>query len=132
MLIHDLEYLIFSIEYGSFNKAAKRLNVSPQAIWARMASLEKELGSPLLERLSSGVSPTAFGKIVYKDAQNILQIFEHWHKLGHTTSHSKIKSISLGASSSLMFSIMPVLLPLSKQRILIIEEQLCRPYSLQA
>ena len=50
MQLHYLEYFVQAVECRSLNRAARKLDVSPQALCAGVSALEKSLGYPLLER----------------------------------------------------------------------------------
>jgi DNA-binding transcriptional LysR family regulator len=60
--ILDLRAFLAVIETGGFNKAAEALNLSQPALSRRIKSLEQALGSPLLERTTRRVAPTAVGR----------------------------------------------------------------------
>lgn len=115
MLINDLEYFVRTAESGSFNRAARRLGVSPQAIWARVAAMEKELGSPLLERGPSGVALTAFGRQVCDDARQVLEMHSRWREMGHGRTEAAAP-VRLGAATSLTFSVVPSLIAAVKEK----------------
>jgi DNA-binding transcriptional LysR family regulator len=66
-----LIYYTAVVEQGSLRKAAKLLNVSQPALSTSMSRLESELGLKLIERGSSGVSPTAFGDMLYSHSRMI-------------------------------------------------------------
>lgn len=69
MKLHALRALIAAIDTGSLRGAAKKLEVSQPAITKMVRELETELGAPLLARSTTGVVPTAQGKILYARAQ---------------------------------------------------------------
>lgn len=54
---------------GNFTRAADQLHVSQPAISRRIELLERELGAPLFERLSSGIRLTEAGKAFLPFAQ---------------------------------------------------------------
>jgi DNA-binding transcriptional LysR family regulator len=68
MKLNALRALIQAIDTGSLRSAAKKLGVSQPALTKMVRELEAELGSPLLERSTTGVIPTAQGKILYARA----------------------------------------------------------------
>lgn len=73
MDIRQLEYFIQAAEAGSFSAAAKKMYVTQQAISAAVSSLEHELGLPLFDRHSSGVSLTDFGLHALDAAERIIK-----------------------------------------------------------
>lgn len=70
MKLSALHSLIAAVEEGSLRGAARRLNLSQPALSKTIRELEKELAAPLLERSSTGVVPTAQGKVLYEHARN--------------------------------------------------------------
>lgn len=78
MNLQKYQAFITTIEYGSFTKAAERLDYSQSAISRMINDLEKEWGVILLERSRSGVRLTSDGlalfpyvKRVYAEYQNL-------------------------------------------------------------
>lgn len=64
-----LDAFVAVAEEGSFNKAAKKLYVSPTAVMKKMNALEDHLALKLIERTSSGIRLTPSGELIYKDAK---------------------------------------------------------------
>jgi DNA-binding transcriptional LysR family regulator len=58
----DLRAFLAVLDTGSFNKAADMLNLSQSALSRRIKALEETIGSPLLERTTRRVAPTAVGR----------------------------------------------------------------------
>lgn len=69
-----IQYRYFNevIKTGSIRKAATKLDVTPSSISRHIQQLEHEMGMPLLERHSKGVTPTPAGIICADYTQNIL------------------------------------------------------------
>jgi DNA-binding transcriptional LysR family regulator len=67
-----LECLVAILEQGSLTKAAAVLHMSQPALSHQIAALEKELGTPVIERLPRGVRPTAAGLAVAAEARTAL------------------------------------------------------------
>lgn len=76
MNIDQLEVLLAVAEQGSFSEAALSLNISQSAVSRAIASLEDELGVPLLLRGRFGARPTLVGERVMFHAQKILELRE--------------------------------------------------------
>lgn len=59
-----LAYLVFKtvVEQGSYQAAAKLLNLTPSAVSHKISAMEKHLGSRLLIRSKAGVSLTSYGE----------------------------------------------------------------------
>lgn len=107
MQFRHLEYFVHAVECKSLNRAARRLDVSPQTLCAGVASLERELGYPLLKRSPSGVSPTPSGEIVYSDAVQVGDMMRRWHALSRSRGDRDTVMVKLGASTTLMRWLVP-------------------------
>jgi DNA-binding transcriptional LysR family regulator len=55
----DLEVFCKVVELESFSKAAEAVSLVQASVSERIASLEKKIGMPLLDRLGRKVIPTA-------------------------------------------------------------------------
>jgi DNA-binding transcriptional LysR family regulator len=58
----DLRAFLAVLDSGSFHRAAEQLNMSQPALSRRIKQLELVLGTPLLERTTRRVAPTAAGR----------------------------------------------------------------------
>ncbi len=67
-----LNCLVHVVDYGSINRAAEVLFLSPQGVSHSIHQLEKELGTPLFYREKTGLRLTCAGEIVYEEAGSIL------------------------------------------------------------
>ena len=74
MLLHSriLKYLSMVEQCGSIRQAAKFLHISSTSVNRKIIELENELGTKLFDRTSSGVSPTAAGKILLSHVSKTL------------------------------------------------------------
>ena len=72
------KYLAFfkTVEYGSFTKAAERLNYSQSGISRQISDLEKEWNIALLERSRSGVRLTSDGLALLPYAKRVCEEYE--------------------------------------------------------
>jgi DNA-binding transcriptional LysR family regulator len=64
------------VERKSFSQAAERLGVTQPAVSLQVRSLEKRLGTQLLDRSGRRVEPTEAGLRLYRGAQRLLQLEE--------------------------------------------------------
>jgi DNA-binding transcriptional LysR family regulator len=62
--LRALECLVAIVEHGSLTKAAAVLHMSQPALSHQIAAIERELGTPVIERLARGIRPTAAGLAV--------------------------------------------------------------------
>ncbi|WP_294554921.1 LysR family transcriptional regulator [uncultured Mailhella sp.] len=107
MQLRYLEYFVQAVECKSLNRAARKLDVSPQALCAGVAALEKKLGYALLERSPMGVRPTKNGEIVFQDARDIRDVIHKWLQLSHHQPEKDTVMVKLGASTTLMRWLVP-------------------------
>jgi DNA-binding transcriptional LysR family regulator len=70
--LRELRAFVTVVEEGRFAAAAQRLNLTQPAISHTIRGLEKECGTMLLERTSSGVVTTAVGKLLLVEARAVL------------------------------------------------------------
>jgi DNA-binding transcriptional LysR family regulator len=85
-MLHDLQQslacwsrsrsFLTVVEEGSLHRAAARLRISPSALSRQMQALEHELGGRLLERMATGVSPTAGGQALAKRMGAVLASYD--------------------------------------------------------
>jgi len=64
--LHDLRVLMSVVEAGSMNRAANRLGTSQSAISRAISDLEHALKVRLLDRGSTGVEPTDYGRAIIR------------------------------------------------------------------
>ena len=64
------------VERRSFSQAAERLGVTQPAVSLQVRSLEKRLGTQLLDRSGRRVEPTEAGMRLYRGAQRLLALEE--------------------------------------------------------
>lgn len=76
MDIKGLRYFVAIVDCGSLTKAAEQVCVAQPALSQQLASLEAELGVPLLLRSPKGVAPTEAGMALYRNARTIMKQLE--------------------------------------------------------
>lgn len=76
MELRHLRYFIAPPEDLSVTRAAARLNIAQPARSHQIKSLEEEIGTPLLHRLSRGVALTEPGELCAEDVRAILAAVE--------------------------------------------------------
>src|ERR1700730_16452945 len=59
--LDDIRAIVAVIDNGGFARAAKRLGISKSIVSRRIAHLEADLGTRLLNRTTRGINPTAAG-----------------------------------------------------------------------
>ena len=74
--ISQLRALVTVADYGNFSKAALALDLSQSTVSHAIATLEEELGAPLLVRGRHGAIPTIIGQQVIDQARQVLSLLE--------------------------------------------------------
>jgi DNA-binding transcriptional LysR family regulator len=64
-----LECLVAIVDQGSLTKAAPVLHMSQPALSHQIAAIERELGTPVIERMPRGIRPTAAGLAAAAEAR---------------------------------------------------------------
>jgi len=72
----ELEIFCKVVELGSFSKAADAVFLVQASVSERIASLEKKVGTKLLDRMGRKVIPTAAGELLHKHATLMLDMKE--------------------------------------------------------
>ncbi|MET9291489.1 LysR family transcriptional regulator [Streptomyces sp. NPDC003077] len=69
MSLRQMEYLVAVVEEESFTRAAEVLHVTQSALSHQIKALEREVGGPLLERMTRGVRLTPMGRAYFPHAE---------------------------------------------------------------
>lgn len=93
-----LDTFICVADCGSFNKAADKLYLSPTAVMKQMNTLEKRLGIKLFCRTSHGISLTAGGQSIYKDAKSIISASKEAVKRAEIAANAQQRVLRVGTS----------------------------------
>jgi DNA-binding transcriptional LysR family regulator len=100
------------VDRKSFSNAAERLGVTQPAVSLQVRSLEKRLGTKLLDRSGRRVEPTEAGQRLYRAAQRMLsiegQLFE---EVAATDGVAELRGdLTTGASTGPGGTVVPLLL----------------------
>lgn len=68
----QIEAFVYVVRHKSFSKAADAIYLTQPTISAHISSLEKEIGTKLIDRSSKLILPTKAGKIFYDYALNLM------------------------------------------------------------
>jgi DNA-binding transcriptional LysR family regulator len=99
------------VERQSFSRAAELLGVTQPAVSLQVRSLEKRLGTQLLDRSARRVEPTEAGRRLYLGAQRLLELEER--VLGEVAAGrdgALTGALRLGASTGPAAIVLPLLL----------------------
>ena len=75
-MLEQIRSFLTVVDEGSLHRAAARLRISQPALSRQMQALEHELGGRLLERMATGVSPTAGGQTLAKRMYAVLASYD--------------------------------------------------------
>lgn len=103
MQFHQLRYFVSTAEKGSMSQAAKECFVSQPSLSQQIKKLEQHMGADLFLRGKNSLSLTNEGKILYKEAKNILSAIE--------TAENKVRDYRLNKSSTIDFGVLPTVAP---------------------
>lgn len=78
MLFDDIEVLLVLSKAKSLSQAAGQLYMSRPGLSQKIAAIEKQLGTSLINRTSTGISLTQAGKVAVKFAQNMADRSASW------------------------------------------------------
>ena len=93
-----LDTFLAVIDCGSFTKAADKLFISPTAVMKQMNSLEEHMNLKLIDRTPTGVSLTAAGEIIYRDAKFIINYSGKSISAANATKTRQDTTFSVGTS----------------------------------
>src|SRR5512132_2421823 len=99
------------VDRKSFSQAAERLGVTQPAVSLQIRSLEKRLGTKLLDRSGRRVEPTEAGLRLYRGAQRLLALEEQLlDEVGGEDDGALTGELKLGASTGPAAIVVPLLL----------------------
>ncbi|MFI2285102.1 LysR family transcriptional regulator [Nocardia beijingensis] len=108
--LRALECLVAVLNSGSVTEAAARLHLSQPALSHQIAALERELGTPVLERLPRGVRATATGRAIAADARAAVAAAERVVATGRAVAAGARGQLRIACADSMSASLLaPVL-----------------------
>jgi DNA-binding transcriptional LysR family regulator len=105
--LRQLEYFVAVVDDGSFTAAAVRLHVSQPGLSHQIQVLERQLGGPLLERLTRGVRLTPAGRIALPHARASLAHAERARTAALRASGVDAGELHVGTLFSISVGILP-------------------------
>jgi DNA-binding transcriptional LysR family regulator len=110
MDLHRLEVFCKVVELKSFTRAAEAVFLSQPTVSEHIRSLEETAGTKLIDRLGREVVPTQAGLILYRYAQQLLQLQREAVQALHQYRGRLAGHLCLGASTIPGTYILPVLI----------------------
>lgn len=103
-----LQSFVMVVESGSMAEAARRLDITPAAVAARVKSLEEAIGTPLVRRAGRTVKPTEAGLRILNHSRGVLRDVRNLHALAN--DDASLGEWRLGVSASALTGVVPPLL----------------------
>ena len=101
MQFRQLRYFVKIVEAGSFSRAATLIHVAQPALSQQIHELEDRLGVTLLQRSARGVSPTAAGELLFREATSILHQLDQLPTVVRSGSGEAEGAVRVGLASSM-------------------------------
>ncbi|GKY90109.1 LysR family transcriptional regulator [Sinisalibacter aestuarii] len=115
MNLKQLKYFVKTAETGNLSHAAHALNIAQTALGLQIKNLEDELGVPLINRHSRGVSLTEAGEIFAGRAREILTMLDDTVSDLRDLGSGRRPLISLGMTPSVMELLGPRVFELAEE-----------------
>ena len=116
MDLRQLRYFAQIVESGSLSKAARILFVAQPALSQQIAKLEGEVGKPLLDRTTRGVTPTENGLALYHHAKYMLRQLDQALKIARQEAGGLQGMVSIGLPSTTVAALgLPLVKALSEK-----------------
>lgn len=108
MNVDFLHSFVTVVDAGSLAEAARRLDLTPAAVAARLRALEEELGAPLVQRAGRSVRPTQAGMRILDRAQGLLRDVRDLRAVAATTTLPG--EFRLGVFGTALITLVPMVL----------------------
>lgn len=108
MNIDTLQSFVAVVDAGSMAEAARRLDITPAAMAARIKALEEQLGTPLVQRAGRAVRPTEAGLKILDRARAILREVRDLQAIAQDSQ--RLGELRLGSFVSALTSVLPPIL----------------------
>ncbi|MFP1729581.1 LysR family transcriptional regulator [Lonsdalea quercina] len=102
----ELRYLRYFVAVAStrhFTRAAESLGISQPPLSQQIQKLEREIGTPLLKRMTRGVEMTEAGEAFYQDAKQILELTDAAMERVRCIARGESGAINVGFSCAVTF-----------------------------
>ncbi|WP_437613667.1 LysR substrate-binding domain-containing protein [Erwinia sp. V71] len=103
MELRYLRYFVAVAQTRNFTRAAEMLGISQPPLSQQILRLEREIGTPLLKRLTRGVELTEAGEVFYQDACQILELTGNALEKAKSIARGVSGQLSLGFAGSTAF-----------------------------
>ncbi|MGW2377014.1 MULTISPECIES: LysR family transcriptional regulator [Kitasatospora] len=114
--LRQLEYLVTIVDEGSFTRAAELLHITQPGLSHQFQALEREIGSPLLERLPRAVRPTPAGRAMLPHARAALAEARRAATAARRTAGLATGELHLATLYSISYGLLPAALGAWRRR----------------
>ncbi len=115
MLLKEFIYIIAIAEEGSISRAAERLFMAQSSLSEFLKQYEGELGAKLFVRTSTGMRPTASGRLLVEQGQQLLSHYKRIQDQISDIENLKSGTLELGISAFRGTYLLPAVLRRFKQ-----------------
>jgi DNA-binding transcriptional LysR family regulator len=105
--LNQLRYFATLAEELHFGRAAQQLGISQPALTRQIQSLEKFVGTPLVERSRRAISLTAAGRVFAEDARETLRRHDRAVEAARNTGQRREQSLAIGFEPCAPFHNLP-------------------------
>jgi len=116
MELRQLRYFITLAETRNFRRAAERLHMSQPPLTVAIRKLEQELGAPLFERGTRGVTLTPAGRAAVDAARATLAQAERFREAAREGATGARGRLTVGYVGSATFELLPRIVPEYRRR----------------
>lgn len=116
MKLHDFRSVVAVAEHGSLRAAARHLGEAQPTLTRGLSQLELELGAPLFERRSRGMTPTPLGKTFVRRATAILNDVQRARDEFEQLRGNAVGSVTIGLSIAAHLWLLPKVLEPFRRR----------------
>src|SRR5512132_145644 len=111
MELRHLRYFVAVAEELNFGRAATRLRIAQPPLSRQIRDLEREIGTPLFERVARGVELTPAGRAFLPEARLTLAQAERAQRTAQRAARGEIGRLRVGFVEAATYSsILPALL----------------------
>ncbi|KAA8995747.1 LysR family transcriptional regulator [Affinibrenneria salicis] len=107
-MIRELKTLLAVAREGTFAAAGKKIGLTQAAISAQMQRLEAGLGFAIFERKGRSAQLNPMGEQVLRQAQELLQLYDHLGSVNPPDTSSLL--VNIGAIASVQCALLPAVL----------------------
>jgi len=107
MIVDTLKVFVTVVEEAHFSRAAEMLHLSQPGVSQHIRNLEKEFGTKLLHRTSKRVKPTQAGELLFRNAKQMLALYEEAKRGIHSLRGEVTGSLHVAASFTIGEYVLP-------------------------